>query len=189
MEIHTTCAFILADTFSASIWRNASFAADWYEDALEEARAGGTFKKNVRREIIFAVCAAESYLFEWVRDRVLSRDFAKVENFFPPGEKRPVQDRWKDVLKQLEQDRLITKSPSFDTQVWGDFTTLVRYRHDIVHANVSRPSHDEHDSFHVVPGWATNVVFELISNLHEAVGTPPPKWLVKNSDSKKESKD
>lgn len=50
-----------------------SFAPEWFRDAVSEVRSGGDYHSN-RREILFAVCCAESFLFEWVRDDILNRD-------------------------------------------------------------------------------------------------------------------
>src|SRR5262245_31238247 len=41
------------------------FAIAWYADALKEARVGAGDHHERRREIVFAVCCAESYLWEW----------------------------------------------------------------------------------------------------------------------------
>jgi hypothetical protein len=55
-----------------TIWLTYPFAKEWFEDALHEAKTGIDHNAR-RREIVFAVCFAESYLFEWVRDQVLDR--------------------------------------------------------------------------------------------------------------------
>ena len=60
---------------TVELWATASFARAWFSDALEEAGVVNDSDAR-RREIVFAVCFAESYLLEWVRDVVLSRDFA-----------------------------------------------------------------------------------------------------------------
>ena len=68
-----------------TIWQTYSFAPEWFADALHEAGQTGNHHAR-RREIIFAVCFAESYLVEWVRDEVLNRDFNLLNQYFPPGE-------------------------------------------------------------------------------------------------------
>jgi hypothetical protein len=174
----------------ATFWLTASFAPQWYEDALAEAQAGGDFRHR-RREILFAVCAAESYLLEWVRDEVLSRNFTKLNKYFPPGARRGVAEKWKAVLKELERDCLIPRSPDLSTIVWQDFMTLLEYRDGIVHACMSRPEthglpDDEqprpskNDRDNLVPGWATRIVARLITHLHSAVGTQTPEWLAES---------
>ena len=42
-----------------TIWLNYSFAPEWFNDALTEARTGKDHHAR-RREILFAVCCAES---------------------------------------------------------------------------------------------------------------------------------
>jgi hypothetical protein len=67
-----------------TLWVTYSFASDWLSDAKSEA-ATPLSAASRRREVLFAVCFAESYLYEWVRDRVLERDFARLAGFFPTG--------------------------------------------------------------------------------------------------------
>src|SRR5713101_4785635 len=83
---------------SPTLWFFYSFAPDWFEDALTEASRGQDHHAR-RREIIFAVCAVESYLVEWVRDEVLKRQFASLTSYFPSGDRRGITQRWKEVLK------------------------------------------------------------------------------------------
>src|SRR5437763_1505475 len=69
---------------AATLWLTYSFAPEWFEDALHEARTGQEHHAR-RREIVFAVCFAESYLLEWVRDEVLKGDFPRLNRYFVPG--------------------------------------------------------------------------------------------------------
>jgi hypothetical protein len=172
---------------SATLWLTASFARQWYEDALAEVRPDDTFQHR-RREILFAVCAVESYLLEWVRDEVLSRDFTALETYFPPGVHRPIKDRWKEVLNKLHSHGRISKYPDHSTRVWQDFVVLLTYRDGLVHAGVSRPEPDELPASgrplpsksardQVASGWATRIVARLITHLHAEIGTQPPAWL------------
>ena len=70
-----------------------------------------------------------------------------------------------------------------------DFRKLVDYRDGLVHASASRPETDSQpekekplpsktDLDKLFPGWAVQVVVTLVKRLHDAVGTPPPDWLV-----------
>ena len=54
---------------TSTIWQAYSWARDWFDDAFNETRVSD--HRSRRREILFSVCFAESYLFEWVRDEVL----------------------------------------------------------------------------------------------------------------------
>lgn len=67
--------------FAPTVWNIATFAPEWYADALREALLSGRDAR--RREIVFAVCCAESYLIEWVRDHVLNKQYNELEKFFP----------------------------------------------------------------------------------------------------------
>src|SRR5688572_8593570 len=68
-----------------TVWITSSFAPAWFQDALREARMG-TDHTARRSEIVFAVCFAESYLVEWVRDAVLKGRMEQLSTYFPPGE-------------------------------------------------------------------------------------------------------
>ena len=54
------------------LWRSASWASRWFADASREAHIGPDVDAR-RREIVFAVCFVESYLFEWTRALVKPR--------------------------------------------------------------------------------------------------------------------
>src|SRR5262245_61990872 len=84
---------------TVTLWRSASLAPRWFEDGKREAAIHGPDAR--RREILFAVRFAESYLLEWVRDEVVKRQFAALAEYFPPDDQRGVIDRWKEVPKLL----------------------------------------------------------------------------------------
>ncbi len=98
---------------SPTVWSTYRFAPEWFEDALNEAKTGVDHYAR-RREIVFAVCCAESYIVEWVRDEVLRTDLGKVSDYFPPGEGISVTKKWKEVPKRLFQKGLIPAAPN-----WG----------------------------------------------------------------------
>ena len=81
-----------------------SFAPDWFADAVVEGTRGGD-RGARRREILFAVAAAESYLLEWVRDDVLKCDFGRLDRYFIPGNRASIADKWRDIPKQLKPRR------------------------------------------------------------------------------------
>src|SRR2546430_2547260 len=75
-----------------------SFAPDWYTDCRNEIECGirSTNREHVssiRREIVFAVSLAESYLFEWIRDHVCRGNFDQLLTYFPIGAKRRAYDK------------------------------------------------------------------------------------------------
>lgn len=177
-----------ASVGTPKIWLTYSFAPEWFNDALNEARTGQDHHSR-RREILFAVCAAESYVFEWVRDEVLRRDFDKLRKYFPPGKRRSVKKKWKKIPKELYEERQISNEPNWGGTEWRNFLKLVRYRDGLVHARASRPetsslSPDEEplpsktDLDRMPLGWAVQRIVTLIRHLHGAVGTSAPDWLV-----------
>lgn len=178
-----------ATAFGPIVWLTANFAQKWFEDALNEARRGDDID-SVRREIIFAVCFAESYILEWVRDDILKKDFQRLSQYFPANKKRPANEKWKEIPKQLKKDGLISGIPELDkAKYWKPFTDLVEYRNGLVHASVSRPETRGQPVGEaplpslstlnqIKPGQATRVVLELVRDFHQAAGIPVPSWLV-----------
>ena len=177
-----------SSTPTVTAWLTYSFAPDWFADALREAQTGQDHHTR-RREIVFAVCCAESYLLEWVRDEVLNSHFPRLNEYFVPGKWQSVVDKWKDIPKQLCDDGLIPAIPKLGESYWEDWRKLVAYRNGLVHARASRPESDSQskernplpskgDLDRLPSGWAVQVVVTLVRRLHDAVGTSPPTWLV-----------
>jgi hypothetical protein len=171
------------------LWKYGTHAPAWFADAQKEAELEDDHAK--RREIVFAVCAVESYLFEWVRE-VLNGEFRRLNHYFPPsreGRGVGIVERWKQVLNHLHEDGTITRKPTFGEDYWEEFRELVDFRNGLVHGRASRPETEgQSDPEKPEPtweqlaqkqaGWAVNVVVEeVIRKLHEAVGTTPPDWL------------
>jgi hypothetical protein len=169
-------------------WSRESFAEDWYVDAARNAAVSGD-RGERRREIVFAACLAESYLYEWVRDQMFLDDEAALLAILPNFDRRGITERWKDVAKALHANGKIAK-PDFQRPNWGDFGILVEYRNGLVHAAASRPVDVQKPSSikpptpsvsvldGLDPGWATNTVTEEIRELHRLARTAPPAWLV-----------
>lgn len=132
---------VMAVAGSLEGWATYSFAPEWFREASEAGQSAGSGSR--RHEIIFAVCATEAYLFEWVRDEVLSRDFAAISAYFPASDRSGILDRMKKVTKDLKSRGKISTVPSWGTVVWKDFYRLVKLRDGIVHANSSRPDNSE----------------------------------------------
>jgi hypothetical protein len=144
------------------------FAPEWFGDALHEARTGKDHNSR-RREILFSVCAVESYLVEWVWDEVIKPQTLYTFNKYFPDvrlkeiiekeesekklrkadreelEKRAkkdragICDRWKRVIKEVYDDKFIPQKPIFQGEYWENFLMLVKYRDGLVHAHTSRP--------------------------------------------------
>jgi hypothetical protein len=188
---------IVSEGLTSRLWITANFAKDWYRDARREAEtppAGDSrHRDRVRREILFAVCLAETYLFEWVRDSVLNHDYETLNHYFPPVERKrpkmPVREKWREVPKQLMSDGRLSKLPRWTPEQDMAWKRLVDYRNGLVHARASRPDTkglgngenpvpgpEELDQV-VKRGWALGVVIDRIRGLHQAAGTELPPWL------------
>jgi hypothetical protein len=176
-----------------TVWVTYPWAKDWFADALQEAR-NGTDHNARRREIVFAVSFAESYLVEWVRDEILDkRDFEQLvealNRYFPPGKWERIIEKWKEVPRRLLEDSRIRATPDLGQPYWEDFRELVDMRNGLVHARSSRPETttqpekektlpSKGDLDNLPAGWATEVVITLVNKLHDANQTSAPDWLV-----------
>lgn len=195
VDVTSTCYVIVpltgvvatAAVGAPTVWLSANFASSWYADAELEAIGIGDTQRR-RREITFSVAAVESYLLEWVRDEVLKRDFVLLDTYFPPGERRPVTEKWKDITKALASNGLIQSAPTFAGKTWENFRRLVEFRNGLIHARASRPQTaglseiqmpvpSMEDLQALEPGWALGVITALIRELHIATGTKEPEWL------------
>ena len=62
-----------------SVWLADNFSEYWFKDAHNESVSGAD-ENSIRREILFAVCFLESYIFEWTRRLV---DIEEISEYFP----------------------------------------------------------------------------------------------------------
>jgi hypothetical protein len=176
-------------TVDPTVWWADSFAQDWFADALREARTGIDLGA-IRREIIFAACFAESYIFEWARSKI---PIEELTNYFPPCPRRTgdpqyrrrLQDKWKEIPKELFKDQKIPAAPNLKVR---SFAKLLQYRNDLVHAAAGRPVTDAQPKETTPvrhkkmlrtpgPGWAVKIVADLVTDLHRQVGDPVPDYL------------
>jgi hypothetical protein len=175
-------------SYSPTIWVTQNFACEWFKDAVNEVTAGKNLN-NRRREIVFSVLFAESYLLEWVRDSILNNDFIELNNFFPPGSRRGVKEKWKEIPKQLFDKRLLSGLPDLNNKFWSDWNQLVDYRDGLIHASASRPSSshlsvkekpipDGKTLQDMTPGWLIEVTIKMIKEFHKASNLSIPEWMV-----------
>jgi hypothetical protein len=175
------------------LWKSGTYAHAWFADAKKETSQ--TDDQARRREIIFAVCAVESYLFEWVRDKALNNNPHRLNHYFPvnfPVDRKKrfmgIVERWNYVIEHLHEDGTITGLPNFGEHYWEEFRELVDFRNGLVHGRASRPDTDglaeaerpeptPQQLAEKAPGWAVKLVVNLITKLHDAVGTTPPEWI------------
>jgi hypothetical protein len=176
------------DVSAPEVWLHATFAPKWFLDMSHEATLQGGDAR--RREIVFAVCFVESYLLEWTRDEPLKRDFRALDAYFPADDREGITGRWKTVTKNLLADGRIRAHPDYSrSAAWTDFIKLVRYRDGLVHARTGRPQTGDTprdsqptptiDELNKTPaGWPVRAAVALVRELHVAVRTDPPEWLV-----------
>lgn len=171
------------------LWKYGTYAHAWFADTTREASLGSD--QAQLREIIFAVCTVESYLFEWVRDEALQHDFKRLNRYFPPGLRIGIEERWWRVINLLYEDKIIPRVPNKGENYWKEFAKLVDFRNGLVHGRASRPDtaglteaeQPEPTAEQLLQkgrGWAVKVVTDVITKLHEAVSTSPPNWIHPN---------
>ena len=171
------------------MWKTYQWAPEWYTDAKAETGKSGLQAR--RREIIFAVALAESFLFEFVLVEVLAETndrFQTINDYFPAGSKRTIQDRWKKVPKELVKRGLGLRVPDLGGEEWQDFTRLLDFRNGLLHGRSSRPDTLELPEGHrpfpspedlqaMKPGDALETVLTQIRSLCVAAGHAPPDWI------------
>lgn len=175
---------------TATIWQSSTLAPEWYNDAVRETGMDGPAAR--RREILFAVCAAESYYFEWVRDVILNSNFERLSHYFPTdkkkGKKRGVLEKFKEMTKQLKDDDCIAGTLDCSGREYQAFVRLVDFRDGLVHAMASRPSTanlskesrpvpSQTDLDTLPAGWAIGVVWTILEKLHHDTRTPRAGWF------------
>lgn len=206
---HIPCEYLATVKSDATIPLESSvtnivmsdFARDWFEDARNEATretdndiAAAAAR---RREIIFAVCALESYLFEWVRGILLPKESAMLlccsSIIAALSDRREsITDKWKDIPKMLCDDGLIKETPDLGCgSTWKEFKKIYNYRNNLIHAGVSRPKKEvspyldppaasvgwKAELSRLRAGWAVEIVAELIKDLNDKAGRHAPSWL------------
>jgi hypothetical protein len=180
-------AVAIPNTAIRNVLTAANLAKDWFADAVSEAESETeSVVASVRREIVFVVCFAESYIFEWTRDVAGPGEAIK---YFEKrdGHWEKLKDRWKEVpLRLFEKELIRTETePRID---WGnDMRQVMDFRHGLVHGAASIPLGLEDEQEKPEPtlneleekgqGWALGVVLDLVEQLHKKTQTPMPDYL------------
>lgn len=174
-----------------TVWINYRFAPHWYMDCVAETQSDGPDAR--RREIIFAVSLAESYIFEWAMTEVVNT-ITDIVDLFAEDDRRGVSEKWREVPRQLHQAGLIPGLPDFGGAHGTEWKRIIGYRNGLIHAGSSRPETSDMPEGMARPvpsktdlddlksGWALGVVVDRIQRLHRAAGTSPPDWLTGSSD-------
>jgi hypothetical protein len=158
------------------------FSERWFTDALDQSQLPGPDAR--RREIVFAVCLAESYLFECVVHDVFPNDWDGALKYFAPSARGGVDQKWREVPKKLFADRKLRAVPDLGGPHGEDWAKLVDLRDALIHAVVSRPVTRQADDptplrspsltlAGIPPGWALRVVVDRITRFHAAAGSQP----------------
>lgn len=170
-----------------------SYAERWWEDARSEVPAAGASDEDgatrhaVRRQVVFAVCAMESWFFEWVREDVLGDVTAAARLFDDAPD--PVSDRVKFVLRELHDHGEIDGEPSFgDSEAWDDLHDLLGHRNGLVHALASLPRGDvppdagesrptPRELAELAPARPLEVVRNAVDLMTSFADDAPPDWM------------
>lgn len=169
----------------------ASYAEEWWEDACRNVPGrrdeSGATRDAIRRQIVFAVCALESWFFEWVRDELVD-DTGQSSVLFsqaPP----PIADRIKFVLDKLHGRGKLVEEPEFGaSEAWDDLHDLLSHRNGLVHALASwprgtvpadadeaRPTPQELSG--LAPARPLEVVRGVADFLTSFADDEPPEWM------------
>jgi hypothetical protein len=99
--VHHAHTFEVAVPFTGDLKLEAAshFSKRWFADTCEQSQLPGQDAR--RREIVFAACLAETYLFEWVLHDVCHNDWDSALEYFPPDARRGVDQKWREVPKAL----------------------------------------------------------------------------------------
>lgn len=178
---------LYANAPSADLLVASNLARRWLADTIKEAqRENGDTTDSIRREIVFAVCFAESYIFEWAREVA---GWQEVIRYFKFDRPEKVKDRWKRVPAELYDDGVVeTQSrPAID---WGKMGEVTQYRHGLVHGASSIPrglKGEQGEAPEPVPslgdlrkrgqGWALKAVLNVVEQLHRETDTALPEYL------------
>lgn len=176
-EVHSATAYITQD-----------YAPDWWEDALKSVPDGAGDAGAMRRQIVFAVCALESWFFEWVRDDVLE-DATQSSVLFADITARGLPNRIKCVLGEMHSRGRLDAEPGYgESDAWQDLHELLRHRNGLVHALASRPRGDIPEEAEgprpdfrelteMEPAWPVSVVRGVVELLSSFDDAEPPEWM------------
>jgi hypothetical protein len=171
-----------------SPWSHQTFAPEWFKDALYEVQNTRGYN-STRREIVFAVVFAESYLFEWVRDDILKGNPNELLTYLSLFYNQSPIKKWNTIPKKLYNDGLIQGIPKIENiQEWDEFDIVVKYRNGLSHSASSVPQNLSlppgkfpipplGELNKIKPGWAIKTIIGMIKQFHKAASMPMPKWL------------
>ena len=181
---------VSAKILPPTVWISANFAERWFADTKSEAKTGKDHH-SLRREILFATCFLESYIYEWTR-RVVGVE--AINDYYPatprsegdPRYRRRLKEKWRQIPGELQNDKKISINSQLDLSKLG---ILLKYRNGLVHASASRPVTDDQpeeekpfpsleELKQLNPGWALDIAVDLVHQLHGALGSTPPDYCI-----------
>ena len=175
----------VTEVSSPTIFVAENYAEDWYKDALAEVNDSAN-KNNKRREIVFAACFLETYLYEWVRNHgtnFLEKYFVKdIGGKYFAGS---LKDKWKYIPPDLAKKLVVTKDLKLDLSGLG---TLINLRNGFIHAKASKlynsstkkkdqPCPTQEKLENIKSGWAVAVAEKLVISLNEKMNSNAPSYL------------
>lgn len=173
--------------YPADLLVAANLAERWFADMVRETKSDtGGATDSIRREVVFAACFAESYIFEWTR-KLTGKDVGDYFELEYPFE--CLKQRWKRVPVDLYEAGVVVAPcrPNID---WAEMGEVTQYRNGLVHGAASIPrglKSEVGDPPEPVPklsdlerrgqGWALKAVLKVVEQLHQQTGTPVPDYL------------
>lgn len=168
----------------------STFAHQWYWDASNEVPAeGASYVETttaLRRQVVFATCALESWFFEWVRDSLLSEpvDATRVCAGY-----RSFPELVKGVMEEVGSRGGLTRDFACgESTEWEEMIRLLRVRNGLVHAAASRPGGNVPDGIPqpeptagdlhaLAPAEPLRIVRDVARFLTSFADAQPPDWM------------
>ena len=186
--IHPLAAELAITGHAPTVWQYANLAEQWYRDTQKESEVGDG-EGSTRREIVFAACFLESYIFEWVRGswpHQLNECFPPTRRFKDdPLFRATLKEKWKLVPHELHRVGVLDMRASLELSPLG---TLIQLRNGLIHARASRPSTSGQSEAEkprpalgelsvLGHGWALAIAKTLVTQLHEQVRSEAPSYV------------
>lgn len=176
---------------SVRMYITREYGLIWWADACGEVPPESADPREVRdamrRQLLFTVCALESWFFEWVRDDLLEDATESADLFASASWK--LTEKIIDVLGTLYDRGRLAHQPAFGESVaWDDLHKILDHRNGLVHALASLPRGDippdagepiptADDLLALAPARPLKVVRRVADLLTSFAGEKPPEWM------------
>jgi len=162
--------------------RDEKIAPIWWGSMEREAEivqyGTGDWRGARLREAVLAFCFLDTYLVEWVRDKVVPKTDKDIETYFPSGKRG--REVWKHAIKEAGETLNPDSGYPFGNTEWYRLTCLWELRNDLVHANVSKQETSNKtliDIYNKRAGYARDIVKEFVKALNCWAGTTLPDYF------------